>query len=315
MREASRIASHALTEARPGPFSSFHLHMWIGIAAYSDGLATDPGLSGHLDRVLELGDQQGIHLFDFHAWCHKIMEAMAVDDIAAGATALQKAKALDPGLRGARLVLILCEIGQRMMERDWPAAVKLAEESLTASPDFGGWVFGAQSLRVGLAQALTMLGEHERASRHLAGPLDFARRLPSPYFHMMANFIQAAGAYARHDLERGDAHLRAALGIARAKGFRHFHPWWSPPFFAPLLARALEADIEADWVTLLIARQRVKPPSADAHAWIYPVRIHVLGRFSVLLNGVPMVQQGKAQRRGSRIAQAAGRARRAFDSG
>ena len=297
IREVSRIATYALARTSASPLVAFQLHMWIGIGAYSDGHAADPALAGHVDQVLALGEAQGVHLFDFHAWCHKVMEAMATDDATAGAHALARAQALNPGARGARQLLTLCEIAQRLLAREWQAAADLGLESRTVSPDFGGWVFGRQTLCLGLAQALVMLGRHDEACALMDGPLDFARRLPSPYFDLMAHCVLASGAYAQGDTQRGDACLRRALGIARAQGFRHLPPWWSPPFFAPLMARALEAGIESGWVTQLIRQQQMPAPATHATAWPYPVRVHALGPWRIALDGKPLIQQGKAQRR------------------
>jgi DNA-binding SARP family transcriptional activator len=114
---------------------------------------------------------------------------------------------------------------------------------------------------------------------------------------MSVNFILAACAYAAQDTTQGDEHLREALGLARAQGFRHLHPWWSPPFFSPLLARALAADIETAWVSQFIRQQRVAPPVAGVEVWPHPIRIHTLGRFGVRINQGPLPRQGKAQRR------------------
>ena len=297
IRAASRVAASALARSTPRPLAAFQLHMWIGIGAYSDGEAADPEMPGHLDQVLALGEAQGTHLFDFHAWCHKVMEAMARDDAAAGAHALQQARRSNPGAQGTQQLLALCEMAQALVERRWQVAVDLGRQSLLATPDFGGWDYGRQTLCLGLAQALVMLGEPDQARALMDGPMDFARRLPSPYFDLMAHCVLAACAQQTGDIARADDGLRYALGIARSQGFRHLHPWWSPPFFAPLLARALQAGIEPAWVARLIGRQRVGAPDADLPHWPYPVRLQTLGSFAIALDGQLPAGQGKAQRR------------------
>lgn len=297
VRQARRLASQAMEKAKLRPIKAFHLHMWLGIAAYSDGLAGESAAGDDFDQVLALGEAQGVHLFDFHAYCHKIMQAMSVDDTAAGARALVHARRLNPGVHGAQHLLRLCELAQLHLERNWQAAVTLGRESMAVSPDFGGWTYGAQTLRLGVAQALVMLGERDQARAQLQGPMDFARRLPSAYFDMMGHCVLAACALQEGNLADGDACLRQAFGIARDKGFSHLHPWWSPPFFAPLLTRALAAGIEIGWVTQLIRQQLVAPPEGAGAAWPYPVCIQVLGRFRLMLNGQAFVSQGKAQRR------------------
>lgn len=297
IRAASRVAASALARSSPRPLTAFQLHMWIGIGAYSDGEAADPALQGHLDQVLALGDAQGTHLFDFHVWCHKVMEAMARDDAAAGAHALRQARLSNPGAQGTQQLLALCEMAQALGERRWQAAADLGRQSLLATPDFGGWDYGRQTLCLGLAQALVMLGEPAQARALMDGPLDFARRLPSPYFDLMAHCVLAASALRTGDVARADECLRHAFGIARSQGFRHLHPWWSPPFFAPLLARALQAGIEPAWVARLIGQQHVAAPDVDMPHWPYPVRLQTLGGFAITLDRQLPAGQGKAQRR------------------
>lgn len=64
-----------------------------------------------------------------------------------------------------------------------------------------------------------------------------------------------------------------------------------------LFAAALEAGVETDYVRHLIRRYRVRAPSLEATNWPWPVRVHTLGRFEVLLDDVPLAFARKAPKK------------------
>ena len=52
-----------------------------------------------------------------------------------------------------------------------------------------------------------------------------------------------------------------------------------------LCAEALQAGIEPEFATRLITTRELHAPSPDIEAWPWSIRIHVLGRFEVVVNG------------------------------
>jgi two-component SAPR family response regulator len=74
----------------------------------------------------------------------------------------------------------------------------------------------------------------------------------------------------------------------RAAGLVNF-PGWRNDFMTRVLASALRFGIEKDYVVSLIRRRNLSPPpDADLETWPWPVRIHALGRFSAMHDGVPL---------------------------
>jgi DNA-binding SARP family transcriptional activator len=67
--------------------------------------------------------------------------------------------------------------------------------------------------------------------------------------------------------------------------------------FRRMLAEALRAAIEPDYVRSLIKKFGVTAESADVEDWAWPMRIRTLGRFSIVIDDVPLRSHGKAQRR------------------
>jgi DNA-binding SARP family transcriptional activator len=73
--------------------------------------------------------------------------------------------------------------------------------------------------------------------------------------------------------------------------------WWRPKVMADLLAHALEAGIEVEYVRSVIQRRNLRAPSAALIRWPYPIKITTLGRFEVVIADVPLTMSGKTQRK------------------
>ncbi len=112
-----------------------------------------------------------------------------------------------------------------------------------------------------------------------------ARLLPA------ADFLLRRG---RRD--HGLARLREALVLGRTEG-RFDLLSDQPETLARLCAHALEADIEPCHARRLIAAHGLVPPSPNLSRWPYPVRIHTLGDWAVVVQGQPLRFSGKARRR------------------
>ncbi|HEY2146255.1 MAG TPA: BTAD domain-containing putative transcriptional regulator, partial [Steroidobacteraceae bacterium] len=80
--------------------------------------------------------------------------------------------------------------------------------------------------------------------------------------------------------------LRAALALGREHGLMHI-PWWQPRKIAELCQKALEADIESDYVRQLIQRRSLAPskPPYQLHTWPWRFRIEALGSFRLSRSG------------------------------
>jgi DNA-binding SARP family transcriptional activator len=90
--------------------------------------------------------------------------------------------------------------------------------------------------------------------------------------------------------------LRNSLVLARAEGER-LRMCWYPRALMDLLPIALVREIEPDTVQAIIALLRLSPPPSAPEAWPWPLKIHTLGRFEVLLDGGPLEFGRKAPKR------------------
>jgi DNA-binding SARP family transcriptional activator len=64
-----------------------------------------------------------------------------------------------------------------------------------------------------------------------------------------------------------------------------------------VMRHGLEQGCETAYVARVIRKRGLVPDSPEPEGWPWPVRVHTLGRFSVTIDGNPLVFQGRAQRR------------------
>jgi LuxR family maltose regulon positive regulatory protein len=103
-------------------------------------------------------------------------------------------------------------------------------------------------------------------------------------------------------LEMGDGALakervQALLSLAREHGQHHAFAVQIRPWMSRLCELALESDIEAPYVRTLIARFGWRAPASRPAHWAWPVIVHTLGGFQLLINGKPASYSRKAPKK------------------
>lgn len=100
--------------------------------------------------------------------------------------------------------------------------------------------------------------------------------------------------------DRVQACLRPALALGAAKGYIS-PPWigWLRGILAELYAFALTHDIESDYVRAVVRARRLVPenPAALSDNWPFPIKLYILGRFSLLIDDAPLPLSTKAQKK------------------
>jgi DNA-binding SARP family transcriptional activator len=112
----------------------------------------------------------------------------------------------------------------------------------------------------------------------------------------------AAVHYACEEYENGDALLREAVTQGLGGQFLE-HPFWQHPVAADLVLIALRRDVAVDYFRRFADPQAPLLPTASS-GYLWPVRIYVLGRFSLRVDGIPLVFGHKAQKRPIELLQA-----------
>jgi DNA-binding SARP family transcriptional activator len=151
-------------------------------------------------------------------------------------------------------------------------------------------------IRTVLASLYTDLGNHERALQLIVEARTIRKDTSVALFDDLLAWAEAYAELTHGDVDRARKLIREVLGRARGSGYvgRLALVGLGLP---RMLATAMEANIEPDFVRQLIGRFRVKPPSSAAGNWPWPVRIQALGGFLVEIDGQPLSGQGKSRHR------------------
>ncbi len=157
--------------------------------------------------------------------------------------------------------------------------------------------FLTEYCRLGLVAVLIELGELAEARKQLDVVLGYARVMRSSITEVHCLLKRSQSFFNEGLVERGQESLREGLRIASTNDYLTLDYWWRPTLMAKLLAHALEADIEVEYVRSVIQRRRFPAPSAGLKHWPYPVKISTLGRFEIAIDDVLLTTTGKAQRK------------------
>jgi ATP/maltotriose-dependent transcriptional regulator MalT len=139
---------------------------------------------------------------------------------------------------------------------------------------------------IGLSQVINDGGDEQGAQQEMARARQMAGKLRNKLLDFTLLMCRAHMTL-RHGAEpEALSLLRAALALGREHGLMHF-PWWQPQKIAELCQKALEADIETDYVRQLILRRDLAParPPYQLHTWPWRFRIEALGNFRLSRSG------------------------------
>jgi DNA-binding SARP family transcriptional activator len=167
------------------------------------------------------------------------------------------------------------------------SAVRIATES--------GYLFTEINSRIIEAHALLASGDVQKSQ----AALDYTGKLIAPTGSITMRFhwllIAAHHAFEQGDDKTGLDLLREAMTTGCTTGFRTVNMWWHPGVMSRLCARALEASIEVGYTREMIRNHRLLPPdsAASLESWPWPIKLHTLGSFELLIDGIPVDFSGK----------------------
>jgi LuxR family maltose regulon positive regulatory protein len=149
-----------------------------------------------------------------------------------------------------------------------------------------------------LAKMLVEAGEYRESGELLESTLPAIREIENPALEYECLLVMARSAFLQHKDAEGRDALRHALQIMRKIGAESTI-WWNPRWITSLLMRALEADIEVDFVQSLIRGHGLLPGKQDINTrhWPWPLMIRTLGQFSLCIDGRVLDISGKSAAR------------------
>ncbi len=266
-------------------------------ANYAWNLTNHAQAQEHLALALSIAEEFGILVFIPMIIGISAYNALAAGDDKEGERLADLiAKGLRPDQRLAQGQHSFYRAGVSLIRNDLPTARHHASCALSITSSLC-LPFMTGNCRVGLAKVLVELGELAEARDQLDAALEYARLMRSSTMEVHCLLTMAQIFFKQGDAERGKESLRQGLRIASRIDYLVLEYWWRPQVMAALLARALEADIEVEFVRSVIRRRGLRAPSPALRNWPYPVMITSLGRFDIRINGVPLRYSGKTQRK------------------
>lgn len=248
--------------------------------------------------ALRMGDETGVHVWDSQVLGMGVACAICRGD---SATADGLLKGMESRLEwsGKRM-----DIGQYhglrgwqdSLRNDFPAAAPHMELALESFHGIGFRAAEAVMLNA-MVENLRFMGHAEQAGAYLSLAYDIANGMGSAFleFHCLLNSVQLA--LDACDELQADIRLRKAMALGSAGGY--VTGWfWRPASLVRLCARALENDIEVDYVRGLIRKWSLVPETPPLHidAWPWPWKILTFGTFQLIRDNEPVVIAGRAKK-------------------
>jgi LuxR family transcriptional regulator, maltose regulon positive regulatory protein len=259
------------------------------------------------ERAQALATKTGVAGMQSHVQVQRIFTALSAGDVEQGDRLLTELGTdAAHGRAEVSALVCTCRAGFLLLTGEIRAARELLHDCIPLV-DRAGDPFGVASARVQLGQALMLQGDHDEARNELARVLEFARPIASDVLAFRA-LIALSYSYLKdrkHDERtRGLECLREALAIGKRRDYRNCHPVWLPHVMSFVFSRALEAEIEPDYVRRFIELRAVDPEGPNVPHWPWPLRVYTFQTFDVLKHDRPLRAGSKTPRRVFELLQA-----------
>ncbi len=151
---------------------------------------------------------------------------------------------------------------------------------------------------IAMGRILVELAKYEDAVSCLTRANTLAEQINSAFLTFNLHLAQAELSYARSNDKAGVAALAQAMAIGAQKNYLNTD-WWRPYAMCELCIRALENNIEVDYVQKLVIKRKMNPDSPPLHLdnWPWQVKIYTLGRFSIVVDDKPVHLSAKSQKK------------------
>ncbi|MBI5191845.1 MAG: hypothetical protein HZA08_00190 [Nitrospirae bacterium] len=262
-------------------------------------------LTGSIDKCLEavseglkVSQKTGVHILDYVLLGQGIAAALSGGDMkTAGKLLKSMASSLDMMGHNNRAFYHFAASWEALLKKDRHLALQHAEASLGQAEELGGeWQKIPAQLMI--TQVSHEQGDLQKAEEHLTSVRRFAVQSKSIFFEYIYLLTDAWFALDRGDENACLNNLRKAMAIGREKGLINF--WgWRPDVMARLCTKALDADIEVNYVQELIRRRGLLPDNHHIYSekWPWPLKIYTLGEFRVVRDEETIGFKGKSQRK------------------
>lgn len=247
---------------------------------------------------LKLSEEAGFHLWDTLLYSSGVYACLSLDKQKLSNEYLEKMSAsLDPKR--------LWDVGHYhyilgriyLFKEKHYEALEHCEAGLKAVIAAGS-PYGEALLRTIYSQALFRTHQKEKAVAVNNMLLDSVIQIRARNMQYFALMNEAEFAYDMQSEKRACKALRAGFEIAREQDLIK-HAFWWPPIMADLCVKALEENIETEFVQKVVQVRELAPATPPVHLdnWPWKIKIFTLGRFAITLDSQPVAITGKAHKR------------------
>ena len=252
-------------------------------------------------RGLAIVERTGVRLWNDTFLINALCGALAESDLTSAADFLQQIEARTTPDRKFDMALhSYATAWYAMLQGDAFLAHRRLKLGVRAASELGLPFFQVIA-GIGLAMVLAENGDERGAQAELSRTLQVAGTIRNRLLDFTTCMCRAQ--IALHRGMDGEALelLASGLEIGRERAFMHYL-WWRPRQVARLCQKALEADIEPQYVRRLILHRKLlpDPPPYQLTAWPWRYRIELFGHYK-LTRALPA--EGVSGKRGGRPAE------------
>ena len=247
---------------------------------------------------LAFAEKMGVHVLDAFLQAHSAGSAHNLLDFETANRFLDRMAATLDTMKPLPLGLFhYISASEALRRRDLARAGFHAKECQKLWEE-SGFITHLPGAHVILAHVLHALHEDEDAARHVAEARRIGYEIEQSFGVWISYLTEAYFLLERNDDAAAIAPLRKGLKIGREVGLFGILPRLTD-MFEKISAKALQKGIEIDHVRELIRRNRIAPDpgNPDLEQWPWPVKIHTLGRFGLLVDDRPVEFGRKVQQR------------------
>lgn len=246
---------------------------------------------------IRMGKDTGIHIVDLFLFTQGGLAALAGRDYALAEDFIGKLSTTAPSGCSTCFNFWLIAM-QELLRSDIPQALAFSGKMLYAARRCGT-PFPEAWAHILTAQAAYEDENHALAYAELAAAEEFAQKTGSRHFEFACCLVRTYFTLAQRRESNGLELLRRTLKIGREHGYTTTPLVDRPDVWSFLCATALEAGIEIEYVQDLVRRHSLHPraQAINLENWPWPVKIHTLGGFRLLIDGKPATFAGKVQKK------------------
>ncbi len=232
---------------------------------------------------LEIASSSGVHIWSYHLLSNGVAGALGAGDLVTAGELLERMQAYPE--RRHRMVSALFHYYSAwyaMLEGDTPRAYQEQKTALRRATESGCQYYEILC-RLAMAQILLEYGDPAQAASQLRRVQEKVAAHRNRHLKFTTLLVTASMAIKVGDRKTELHSLSEALAIGRENAYKHFL-WWQPNMMSTLCQRALDADIESQYVRSVIRDRALTPanPHQVSELWPWQLRVHSLGKFSIL---------------------------------